>query len=74
MDNGFDSRELQGVIRNELKINLDEEVIKELIKKRKRLEKTALFIRRIVTFSLNIIILMGGWVAIVFVNLYENEI
>jgi hypothetical protein len=45
-----------------------------LIKKRKRLERTALFVRRIVTFSINIAFLLAGWTAIVFVNLYDNEI
>lgn len=74
MDNNYDSIQLKGVILNEIKLNLDEEDIKETIKRRKRVEKTKLFIRRIITFSINIVFLVAGWAAIVTVNLNDNLI
>jgi len=55
-------------------LNLDEEVIKNTIKKRKRIEKTKLFIRRIITFGINFFILIGGWILIASINLYDTEI
>lgn len=74
MNNGYDSRQLRSVIKNEIKLNVDEDIIKELVKKRKRFEKTKLFIRRIVTFSINVVFLLGGWALIILINLYETEI
>ena len=71
MDTSFDSKQLKKVVLNEVKLNMDEEKIKELVAKRLKIEKTSLFIRRLITFTLNIGILCAGWVFIVY--LYLNE-
>lgn len=59
---------------NEIKLNIEEEKIKDIIKRRKRLEKTKLFFRRIITFAINVVFLLLGWGSIVAVNLYNTEI
>mmetsp|Transcript_27687 Transcript_27687/g.26702 ORF Transcript_27687/g.26702 Transcript_27687/m.26702 type:complete len:286 (+) Transcript_27687:1460-2317(+) len=53
---------------------MDEDKIKQIVARRKKLEKSKLFVRRVITFSINLLFLAGGWVAIFFINFYSQEI
>lgn len=65
---------MKNAVRLELKLNLDEDKIKETIKKRKSLEQSKLLVRRIITFVVNLIVLFSGWALIVLVNVYDVTI
>eukprot|EP00347_Sterkiella_histriomuscorum_P009525 403340873 len=73
-NNSYESYQLKNALRMEIKLNIDEDKIKETIKQRKSLEKTKLFIRRILTFILNTLILLCGWGLILLVNIYQSDI
>ena len=74
MDTGYEANQLKRINKNEIKLSLDEEKIKEIIKARKRLEKTKLLVRRVITFAINIVFLVIGWVLIFMINLYDDSI
>jgi hypothetical protein len=73
-NNGYESRELKTALRMEVKVNLDEERIRQIIGLRTNLEKTKLFIRRTVTLTLSTLLLLAGWAGIVALSLYEKDI
>jgi hypothetical protein len=58
----------------ELKLTIDEDKIKEIVKKRKRIEKTKLCIRRAITLMINIVVLLIGWSQIIIIHYYDDEI
>lgn len=70
----YDVFQLKSQTKNEIKLFLDEEKTKEIIKNRKRLEKTKLLVRRLITFTVNILFLFGGWILIIIININEEAI
>jgi len=74
MDNQFESIQLRRVIKNEISLNVEEEKIKERVKRRKPWERSKLFGRRIATFAVNLLFLVGGWVLIILINFYSTQI
>ena len=70
----FEGRSLATGIRVELKTNLDEDRIKAEIDKRTAIEKSKLFIRRLSTLVVNIILLILGWGGIIAISIYNKDI
>jgi hypothetical protein len=58
----------------ELKTNLEEDRIKQIINQRTTLEKSRLFIIRLVTLLLNTFILIAGWGGIIALQIYNSSI
>ena len=71
INNNYESRQLQNAIATEMKIIMDEDRIKEVIKKRKNIEKTKLFIRRTITLLINVFLLCIAWGLIILINYYD---
>ena len=69
MENKHEAHQLKQIVRNEIKLNLDEDKIREEIKKRKRNVKINLFILRSFTLIINLAFLVGCWVLILLVNI-----
>ena len=74
INNNFEYRQLRSAVTTELKLIMDEDTIKEIVKKRKRLEKTKLFIRRVITLLMNLVVLFTGWILILLINYYDEQI
>lgn len=66
--------EMRTAGRLEIQLNMDEELIKEIVAKRSSFDKTKLFFRRIFTIIISVVILCGGWVLIMIVNMYDNSV
>lgn len=70
----YESRQLQSILANDVKLNIEEDKVKLIVKNRKKLEQSKLFVRRIFTFSINFFILCIGWTGIFFINFYSKQI
>jgi hypothetical protein len=72
--NQYEALSLRSGIRVELKTNLEEDRIKQIINQRTTLEKSRLFIIRLVTLLLNTFILIAGWGGIIALQIYNSSI
>jgi hypothetical protein len=63
--NEYEAMSLKMGIKVEIKTNLEEDRIKKIINQRTTLEKSKLFIIRVVTLILNTFILIAGWGGII---------
>ena len=73
-DTNFEGRSLTTGIRVELKTNLDEDRIKAEINKRTAIEKSKLFIRRVLTLIVNTVLLILGWGGIIAISIFNKNI
>ena len=74
INNNYETSQLKRAIQMELKLNMDEVKIKDVVRKRKAFEKSKLFIRRTITLLINVIVLLIGWGLIIAINYYDDTI
>lgn len=74
INNSHEAFEMRSIYQRELKLQIDEEKIRSIIRNRTQSDKVKLIFRRVITVSISIVILVCGWGGIVMVNYYEKDI
>ncbi len=74
IDDPEDAQDQKSRIANEIKLALDEAIIREKVKDRTKKQWSGLYVRRFFSITLSILLIFVGWGGIGAASLYEGEL